>query len=117
MKYFLISMISAFFGMLVLNYVQDAKGMGNDAINKLKLQNDSLLQANLKLDSANDVLNAKIEQESIAIENLTLKDDIIKSKVNEMDTKIKSLNIKYEKATNHANNFGSYEITSYFANL
>jgi hypothetical protein len=34
-----------------------------------------------------------------------------------MNVKIKSLNIKYEKAINHANDFESSEIASYFANL
>lgn len=116
MKYNLLSFVGGILLLAIIMFVRNDDS-GNNSIKMLKLQNDSLLQVNLSLDSANLVLKNKIEEENVAIENLTFKDNELKSKVTEMNVKIKSLNIKYEKAINHANDFESSEIASYFANL
>jgi hypothetical protein len=116
MKYNILSFLGGVMLLAIILFVKNGS-YDNSTINSLKLQNDSLLQVNLKLDSANAQLMVKIEEENVAIENLTQKDEVLKEKVNEMNFKIKSLNIKYEKAVSHADDFGSDEISRYFANL
>jgi hypothetical protein len=116
MKYNILSFLGGILLLAIIMFVKNDYN-SNGSIKMLKQQNDSLLQVNLSLDSANSILKEKIQEETIAIESLTLKDNELKSKVTEMSIKIKTLNVKYEKANSYSNDFGSNEISRYFAEL
>jgi hypothetical protein len=117
MKYFVLVMVSAFIGMIILTYVQNEKGIGENAVKALKLENDSLLLDNKILDSINGKLHDSINLKSYEILVLKSKDDNLKFKLEQLDIKIQSLNKKYEKANRHSNNFNSIEIQRYFSEL
>jgi chromosome segregation ATPase len=83
-------------------------------INKLSSQNDSLKKANKviyqKIESYNDTLriyDASINQLNKDRYNLKIKISSINSKYN-------NLQLDYEKAKNHSDNFNSIELKSYF---
>lgn len=117
MKYFVISMVSAFIGMIILTYVQNEKGIGEQAVKALKLQNDSLFKENYVLDSINVVLHNDISQKLYEIKSLQSKDEALQFKLQQLDIQIQSLNKKYAKASTRANNFNSIEIQRYFSEL
>jgi Tfp pilus assembly protein PilN len=104
-------------GVLILNYVFNSHDISEDAIMHLKTQNDSLLKQNLKIDSINKQLHENLAKEDEAIELLNEKDLHQQIMIKELNTKIKTLNKKYEKANNYSNDYNSNEISSYFSNL
>lgn len=77
---------------------------------ELKRKNDSILYQidNLKIDmDRSDEIIHTLFDESKEYEH----------KADSLSKSIKSITKKYEKASNHANAFGSGEISSYFSNL
>ena len=104
-------------GILILTYVFNRHNISEDAIIHLQSQNDSLLRANLKIDSINKQLSQNLAKEDEAIELLNQKDMQQQSIIKELNTRIKTLNKKYEKANNYSNDYNSNEISSYFSNL
>jgi hypothetical protein len=104
-------------GVIILNYVFKNNGIDERAIMHLQYQNDSLLKANLELDTLNYNLNIKLKEEDYQLNLLVDKDKSLQSTINQLDTKIKNLNKLYEKANNYSNNFDNNEISSYFSNL
>lgn len=116
MKYNLLSFLC---GVLLLAIILFVKNDNNDenAIKVIKIQNDSLLIANSKLDSINKNLMVLINKGNNEILELTQRDKKLKDRVNYLNSNIKMLNIKYEKAITYSNGFESIEIARYFSNL
>ena len=117
MKYVVLLLIGSFIGMIILTYTQNKHGVGEDAVKVLKLQNDSLLKANLKLDSTNSILYDKIKAKDYEIKMLESIDENMKFKIEQLNIKIQSLNKKHAKAIITSNNFTSNELQVYFSNL
>jgi hypothetical protein len=86
-------------------------------INELIKKNDSLLRDNAKLDSLRIIYKSEIEKSTAEINLLNKKDESLILKISSIDEKVKNLNIKYEKAANHADSFNSNDIARYFSNL
>ena len=82
-------------------------------IKDLKLQNDSLLNANVVLDS----LENKYIESTYEILQLESEDNALETKVKYMNREITIIKNKYEKARNYADSFGSDELKRYFAEL
>lgn len=81
------------------------------SINKeLKKKNDSILYhiESLKID---------MERSDEIIHTLFDESKEFEEKADSLTKSIKSIKNKYEKASNHANGFGSNEIVGYFSNL
>jgi hypothetical protein len=89
----------------------------NKKINGLIQKNDSLLRDNAKLDSLRIIYKSEIEKSTAEINLLNKKDEALILKIYSIDEKVKNLNIKYEKAANHADSFNSNDIARYFSNL
>jgi hypothetical protein len=112
-KYFSLNLVAFFAGCLLIMFL--TKSSNNANIQELKQKNDSLLLVNKNLAQSNDSLKNNIEKSSLVISELNKKDDLLKNKVGQLNTKIQTL--KYEAANNHANNFNSLDIQRYFAEL
>jgi predicted nuclease with TOPRIM domain len=104
-------------GIFTLDFILNANNINEDKISQLQLKNDSLLKVNNKLDSLNYNLYKELEVENNNIQVLKEKDLKLTNTLNELNTRLKTLNNKYEKANNYSNNFNSNEISSYFSNL
>jgi len=114
-KYFSTNLI-AFFAGLVLMLVLSKSSFNSD-IKQLRQKNDSLLIVNQKLAKSNDSIFNNLAKSDLAIESLNKKDELLKQKVGQLNNKIQSLKVKYEEASNHANNFGTLDIQRYFSEL
>ena len=86
-------------------------------IKDLKLQNDSLLNANVVLDSLENTYIAKMNEANYEILQLESEDNALETKVKYMNREITIIKNKYEKARNYADSFGSDELKGYFAEL
>jgi len=104
-------------GILLINYIFDRPSISNKIVKELQSQNDSLLRANLALDTLNHNLNLKLKEEDNQLNILVDKDKNLENTINQLNNSIKTLNKKYEKASNYSNNYNSNEISSYFSNL
>jgi hypothetical protein len=104
-------------GVLLINYVFNRPDISNKIVKELQLKNDSLLKANLELDTLNYNLNVKLKEEDYQLNILVDKDKNLESTINQLNISIKTLNNKYEKASNYSNNYNNNEISSYFSNL
>lgn len=78
-------------------------------------KNRELLQDNDRLDSLIYLNNVEIVKKSNEIKGLKDKEVDLQSNVKTIENKIKNLKSNYEKANNHANNFGSEQLSRYFA--
>jgi regulator of replication initiation timing len=114
-KYFSLNLIAFISGCLLIMFL--TKSSTNTDIKALKQKNDSLLMENRILSKSSDSIRNIIDKSTYVIESLNIKDSSLKQKVGQLNNKIQSLNVKYEEATNYANNFGSVDIQRYFANL
>lgn len=117
MKYAIMMILGGIIGVLIFNYVYVAHGITESHVKELQFKNDSLIMVNEKIDSINLYYKDEIGKKDLEISKLNDKDISLESKIKETTKKIINLNYKYEKANNHANNFDSIEIASYFANL
>ena len=84
-------------------------------IEKLLKENEQLINDNRRLDSSiyeNQLSNIRKSNE---ITGLTDKDLKLQKDVKTLQNKIKNLKSDYEKANNHADNFGSEQLSRYFA--
>jgi hypothetical protein len=109
--------IGAIVGILILNFVKYGSFSESKAIKELQLQNDSLLNANIKLDSLENTYLIELNKASDEILQLEFQDDELKTKVKNMNKEITIIKYKYEKASNYANAFGSDELKKYFSEL
>jgi predicted nuclease with TOPRIM domain len=89
-----------------------------------KRQIKELTILNKRLQKANDSILVKIEYYNLdldrsneIIQSLYKEDAILKDKVLLLNSELKTLKSKYEKANNHSNNFSSNDIKRYFSNL
>ena len=89
----------------------------DSVIKDLKLQNDSLHQANIVLDSLRDNYIKELNNSSYEILKLESQDNALEYKVKYMNKEILIIKNKYEKASNYANSFGSDDIKKYFSEL
>lgn len=112
-KYFSINLIAFITGCLLVLFL--TKSSTNIEIKKLQKYNDSLAIENKVLSKANDSIRNIIDKSNYVIETLNIKDSSLKQKVGQLSNKIQTL--KYEEASNYANNFGSLDIQRYFAEL
>jgi predicted RNase H-like nuclease (RuvC/YqgF family) len=117
MKYLIMMTIGGIMGILIFNYVYISNGITDSHVKELQVKNDSLMMANERVDSINSYYKDLIEKKDSQISQLNQIDLSLDSKIKETSNKINNLKNKYEKANNHASNFGSNEIASYFANL
>ena len=117
MKYGIMMVLGGIIGILIFNYVYIANGITDSHIKELQAKNDSLMMVSQKIDSINLYYIKEIEKKDTRIGELHIIDFSLELQVKEANNKIKNLNNKYEKANNHANNFGSNEIASYFSKL
>ena len=117
MKYGIMMVLGGIIGISIFNYVYVSNGITEKHIKELQIKNDSLMMANEKIDSINIYYKDEIGKKDLEISKLNDIDISLEAKIKETTKKINNLNNKYEKANNHANNFGSNEIASYFANL
>lgn len=109
---FLLGVAVCFLAMYFVNTRKmDAK------IKDLKLQNDSLLRANLVLDSVEDKYIQKLNESTFEILKLESEDNGLENKVKYMNREITIIKNKYEKALNYADTFGSDELKRYFSEL
>jgi len=86
-------------------------------IKDLKLQNDSLFNANVVLDSLEDKYIQKLNESNFEILKLESEDNALENKVKYMNREITIIKNKYEKVRNYADSFGSDELKRYFAEL
>jgi hypothetical protein len=86
-------------------------------IKDLKLQNDSLFNANVVLDSLEDKYIQKLNESNFEILKLESEDNALENKVKYMNREITIIKNKYEKARNYSDSFGSDELKRYFAEL
>jgi hypothetical protein len=89
----------------------------DSVIKDLKLQNDSLFQANHILDSLEDTYIQELNKSTYEILQLESEDNALEYKVKYMNKEILIIKNKYEKASNYANSFGSDDIKKYFSEL
>ena len=78
-------------------------------------KNRELLKDNDRLDSLIYLNNVEIVKKSNEIQGLKDKEVDLQSNVKTIEIKIKNLKSNYEKANNHADNFGSEQLSRYFA--
>ena len=89
----------------------------DSVIKDLKLQNDSLHQANIVLDSLKNTYIQQLNNSTYEILKLESQDNALEYKVKYMNKEILIIKNKYEKASNYANSFGSDDIKKYFSEL
>lgn len=111
------SFIGAIVGIACLNYVLNSNGHGSKDVDRLELQNDSLLKANAKIDSLANSYLMELNATNFEILKLENQDKSLESKVDYYNKEITIIKKKYEKAKNYANSYGSDDIKRYFANL
>lgn len=87
----------------------------NSKIEKLLKENEELMIENMRLDSNIYENQLLIVRKSNEIAGLTDKDLGLQKNVKTLENKIKNLKSDYEKANNHADNFGSEQLSRYFA--
>ena len=114
-KYFSTNLIAFFAGLILMLVL--SKSSYNSDIKQLRQKNDSLLIVNQKLAKSNDSISKSLAKSDFVIESLNKKDYLLKEKVSQLNIKIQSLKGKYEEASNHANNFGTFDIQRYFSEL
>jgi archaellum component FlaC len=84
-------------------------------VQDLLRKNEEIVKENKRLDSLSNTFHAELEKRDYLIENFNNQDRSLIEKVSTIDNQIKSLKTGYEKANNHADNFGSIDIQRYFA--
>jgi hypothetical protein len=104
-------------GIFILNYVFTKNGIDDNTIMHLQYKNDSLFRINQIIDSLLFLLHKELKENDYQISLLTEKDNHQKSIIEDLNTRIKTLNKKYEKANNYSNNYNNNEISSYFSNI
>lgn len=112
-----INIILLLLNLAILGYFIFSFSGANGNIKALKQQNDSLLNNNKNLENLNAQIKLELEQDQNKIDSFAAEDIILKNKVQETTSKIKTLKSKYEKASSHADSFGSDELRRYFAEL
>ena len=112
-KYFSLNLTAFIAGGLLIMFL--TKSSNNSEIKQLLEKNKALLVENKKIEKSNDSIRSVINKSSFVIQSLNTKDSTLKEKVGLLNNKIQSL--KYEEASNYANNFGSLDIQRYFADL
>ena len=100
---------------LVMYFVNTLKI--NARIKELNLQNDSLIKANVILDSLENTYITKINEANYEILKLESQDNALDYNIKYMNKEINIIKTKYEKARNYANDFGSYDLKRYFSEL
>lgn len=86
-------------------------------IKQLKAINDELKRKNDSILYQIDNMKIDMERSDDIIHTLFDESKEYEQKADSLSKSIKSIKNKYEKASNHANAFGSSEISSYFSNL
>lgn len=114
-KFFLGTIVGAIVFMLVENFIV-GRHIDKD-VKALQLQNDSLVKANLVLDSLENHFLAKMNEANYEVLQLQNEDNALEYKVKYMNKEINIIKTKYEKARNYADGFGSDELKRYFAEL
>ena len=114
MKYLQMFTIGGVFGILIFNYLYKSHGITDSHIKELQAKNDSLMMANERIDSINSYYIKEIEKKDIRIGQLNNIDLNLEAQIKETTNKINNLKNKYEKANNHAIDFNSIQISSYF---
>jgi hypothetical protein len=109
---FFLGVVLCFVGMYFINTRKI-----DSVIKDLKLQNDSLHQANIVLDSLKDTYIQELNKSTYEILKLESEDNALEYKVKYMNKEILIIKNKYEKASNYANSFGSDDIKKYFSEL
>ena len=109
---FFLGVVLCFVGMYFVNTRKI-----DSVIKDLKLQNDSLHQANIVLDSLKDTYIQELNKSTYEILKLESEDNALEYKVKYMNKEILIIKNKYEKASNYANSFGSDDIKKYFSEL
>ena len=115
MKYLQMFTIGGIMGILIFNYLYMSHGITDSHIKELQTKNDSLMMANERIDSLNSYYIKEIEKKDIRIGQLNTIDLKLETQIKEATNKINNLKSKYEKANNHAIDFNSIQISSYFA--
>ena len=114
-KLFVSFMMGAICYVLVENFILD-KHIDKD-IKTLQLQNDSLVKANIKLDSLENKFLGELNNANYEILKLESQDNALETQVNYYNREIKVIKNKYEKAKHFADSYGSDDIKRYFSNL
>lgn len=114
-KLFVAAMVGAITFMLVENFIV-GRHIDKD-IKALQLQNDSLLKANIKLDSLENHFLVELNNANYEILKLEGEDKALETKVNYYNKEITIIKNKYEKAKHFADSYGSDDIKRYFSNL
>lgn len=114
-KFFLGTLVGAIVFMLVENFIV-GRHIDKD-VKALQLQNDSLVKANLVLDSLENHFLAKMNEANYEVLQLQSQDNALEYKVKYMNKEINIIKTKYEKVRNYADGFGSDELKRYFAEL
>lgn len=113
----IIAFLGAVVGIVCLNYVLDSNGHGSKDVDRLKLENDSLVKANLKLDSLEKSYLSELNNANFEILKLESQDNTLEARVKNMNKEITIIKTKYEKAKHYADSYGSDDIKRYFSNL
>lgn len=113
----IIAFLGAIVGIACLNYVLNSSGHSSKDVDRLKLQNDSLVKENLKLDSLEKSYLAELNSANFEILKLEGEDNTLEAKVKNMNKEITIIKKKYEKAKHYADSYGSDDIKRYFSNL
>lgn len=116
MKYNILSFIAGILLLTIIIFVRNDDS-GNNSIKMLKIQNDSLILENKKLDSISNSYLVEMNKLNFEMLQIEKEDSILNSKVYKMNQKLIIINNKYEKARNYSNNFGSNELKRYFSEL
>jgi peptidoglycan hydrolase CwlO-like protein len=83
-------------------------------INELSKQNDSLKQSNSIIYEKIESYNDSLRNYDAMIYDLNVDRNNLKSKISNINSKYNNLQLDYEKAKNHSDNFNSIELKSYF---
>lgn len=88
-----------------------------DEIKKLKLENQGLKKTNDSIFATIKTFEDDISKQDEIISHLFNEQESFYKTLDSLDLALTKTKQKYEKATNHSNNFSSTEISKYFSNL
>jgi peptidoglycan hydrolase CwlO-like protein len=83
-------------------------------IDELSKKNDSLKQSNSIIYKKIESYNDSLRKYDAMIYDFNKERNNLKSKISNINSKYNNLQLEYEKAKNHSDNFNSVDIKSYF---